>query len=281
MPEVSSKYEEIWSRLQKKIGLDYPIPPVYDSLEDFDNLYRRLSLDSESSESEIDKFSYQLYRKSLEEDGSLLLFGVVLDERLEKYASINLSERYKAKVLVAGIILPPSGEEKTKFLHESIHALYIECFPEFAITINYPPALVGNEATRILIRHYFEYLNEATTWLTTIRMSDVIKLKREEAWKLFYGVMNRRHPSDSKIIKSMVDTIFRDNHDFLDPLEVLLTYGLSSLRIYLKELKELGLISRTTTGTELGLLRKSIIPHLKFMKLILTSSYIECHTTDR
>jgi hypothetical protein len=243
MTEVSSKYKEIWNELQKKIGINSPIPPVYDSPEDLDHLNKKLHEEvgkrTITEESSVNDLLYKVWRKNFEElkksiyqGDSGVLVGAALEERLLRYSSINPSERYKATVVEAGIIIPPAGEEKEKFLHESVHILYFECFPELAVALAYPAAFVPSEDVRVLISGYFTYLAEAMSYFTTIRMSDVIKIKREKAWKFFHDGMNKAPQIDSKLTKSMVYTICKDNHNFLDPLYVLSRYGPSTLRIY-------------------------------------------------
>jgi hypothetical protein len=175
-------------------------------------------------------------REEVYQGDPVVQFASALEERLMKYSSIKSNERYKATVIVGGIILPPTGEEKKKILHEFIHHLYIMRFPELAIALNYPPAFVPNVNVRVFFSSYFSCLNEVMCYLTTIRMSDVIKIERYEAFKFFHDSMNKANTIDSKITASMLYTLLKDKNDFPDPLYVLSRYGKPTLSSFYKKL---------------------------------------------
>jgi hypothetical protein len=195
----------------------------------------------------------------------LTLLTSELEERLMKYSSINLNEKYKATVVEAGIIILPTEEKEEEkiALHEFIHMFlfYYECSPELAIAVNFPPAFVRDEPTRVLLSSYFSYLNEAMAYFTTIRMSDVIKIGRNEAWKFFYDNMNESYTKGSKLVELMLHTMYNDSHNFLDPLYVLSRYGSKTLNIYFNNM--LGI---KFSVDERSKIRENIISCLRFMR---------------
>jgi hypothetical protein len=221
------------------------MPQVYDRPEDLDYLHKKLYeiyekfMDPMMTKDllyEIMEENFKKMREEVYQGDPVVQFASALEERLMKYSSIKPNERYKAIVIVGGIILPPTGEEEKKILHEFIHHLDIMRFPELAIALNYPPAFVPNVNVRVFFSSYFSCLYEAMCYLTTIRMSDVIKIEKYEAFKFFHDSMNKANTIDSKIVTSMLYTILKDKNDFPDPLHVLSKYGKQTLRSVCKEL---------------------------------------------
>jgi hypothetical protein len=267
MSEISSKYTQIWNELQKRIGINSPIPPVYYSM-DFDYLYNKLS-----KKNLLHKIKNKLLHKKdrdyfemkeiLHIGGSLTLLRLELDKRLTKYLPIDPRKRYEVIIVEAGIIIPTNEEKEKKFFHECIHLLYYERSPELAIAMEYPAAFVKNNDQRLLLGDFFIFLNEAMTYFTSIMMSDIIKIEKNEAWKFFYDSMKKASPFSSKVVTSMLNTIYKENeknNNFLDHLRVLKKYGPDLLDIYLSELG-----AKTTSEFRLRMIEK-IISDLNFMK---------------
>jgi hypothetical protein len=139
MPEVS-KYEEIWNELQKGIGVNFSIPPVYNRPEDLDHLHKKMYeifrkfMDPMMTKDllyEIMEENFKEKREEVYKGIPVVGFWSVLEERLMNYSSIKPNERYKAAVSVGGIILPPTRKEnEKKFSFMNIYIFYILCvFP--------------------------------------------------------------------------------------------------------------------------------------------------------
>jgi hypothetical protein len=69
MPEVSSKYKEIWNELQKKLDLNFPMPQVYDRPEDLDHLHKKF---------------YEIYEKFMDPMMAKDLLYEIMEENFKK-----------------------------------------------------------------------------------------------------------------------------------------------------------------------------------------------------
>lgn len=242
MTEISAQFKEIWSQLQERIRIESPLPFVYDNFEDIDNLYSKLVeklFKGKYTYYDLieDKECLQSLRESARKgEESAYCYFPLLEDRLMQYSFIVPNEKYRAAIFEVGILISPKNEEKNvHFLHEGIHLLYLERFPELPIMTNYPPAFVPNESVRCLFASYYYHLHEAMTYLTTIRLSDIVGMKRKEAWKFFYDIMSKLGRRSAQVIKYMVMLLDNEKHDFLDPLKILKKHGPSTIRAYLKE----------------------------------------------
>jgi hypothetical protein len=269
MKDVSTKYKGLWSKMQSRLGGKTAVPPVYDNVEDlddilgisYDNIERTPSRLMDDSEKRIQKQGLQNTRKNFLLGHPVNYQAFAPDPKLAR-PFLDNAENYTCDIMELGIFIPIGPKENQDFLHEGMHLESAEIYPEAALFRNYPRAFAESDDAWLQQKLILSEFDEALAWKSTISNADLVGMSEKKMKEAFTYSMSQGSLDDNRITTAIMKAIEDEKGRFPDPTDMAAKYNVKVLPISIRYL-EPGYVPRQM---ELEMLTNELVKNMKFAR---------------